>query len=219
MMMNWVTIPELVFYFFSFIATLSALMVIISKNSVHSVLSLILCFFATGAIWLLLEAEFLALTLVLVYVGAVMVLFLFVVMMLDVELASIREGFTRHLPLGLCVAVLIIIGLVYAVASRNFGSSHFPIPEPHAASFSQVKSLGILLYSDYLYPFELAGVLLLVAIVAAISLTHREPRDKKVPKVSNQMQVQKADRLTILKMPFKKIRISPRMNLKVRFKR
>lgn len=196
------SLPQLVFYSFAILSVFSALMVIVSKNPVRSVLFLILCFFATAGIWILLEVEFLAITLVLVYVGAVMVLFLFVVMMLDIEIASLKEGFTRHLPLGICVAVLVMIGISFAIGTKKFSVSHL-VPPSHPASYSQVKELGLLLYTQYLYPFIVAGVLLLVAIVAAISLTFRGNRGSKAPIPDWQVKVQKKDRLRVIKMPSK----------------
>lgn len=200
-----ITLPfafsKLVFYGFATVAILSAVMVIVAKNSVRSVLFLILTFFATSGIWMLLEVDFLAFTLVLVYVGAVMVLFLFVVMMLDIELAALREGFTRYLPVGLGVAVLVIAGLAYALGTGQFGLQYFKAPEPHSIAYSEIKELGILLFNNYLYPFELAGLLLLVAIVAAISLTFRGRRElNKAPEPNRQISVSKKDRLQIVKM-------------------
>jgi NADH-quinone oxidoreductase subunit J len=194
------SILPVIFYGFSFVAILAALYVIVSKNSVHAVLSLVLTFFCTGALWMLLEADFLSITLVLVYVGAVMVLFLFVVMMLDIELAQIREGFARHLPVGLCIAVLVIVGLITIVDGEDFGSRVFPTPAPHSADYSSVKQLGMLLYTDYLYPFLIAGIILLVAIVAAISLTFRGRRDSIAPNPYDQIRVNPKDRVRLVKM-------------------
>lgn len=192
------TLLSLIFYAFAALALFSASLVIFSKNPVRSVLFLILCFFSTASVWLLLEAEFLALTLVLVYVGAVMVLFLFVVMMLDIEVAALREGFTRYLPLGLLVACLMILCLGYAVKQGSFESTQLPAL---SAGYNQVQKLGAVLYSQYLYPFELAGILLLVAIVAAISLAFRGNRGSKAPRPNRQVEVTKAARLRIIKMP------------------
>lgn len=196
-----ISIETLVFYGFAILAVLSAIMVIVSKNSVRSVLFLIMAFFATGGVWMLLEVDFLAFTLLLVYVGAVMVLFLFVVMTLDVELAALREGFARHLPVGVLVAALVIAGLVYALINAEFGPGNLPTPIEHDVSYSEPRELGILLYSNYLYPFEIAGILLLVAIVAAISLTYRGKRSgNKAPNPESQVLVEKKDRLTVIKM-------------------
>ena len=195
------TVEQLIFYGFSALAILAASMVIFSRNPVRAVLFLVLTFFAAAGLWMLLEAEFLSITLILVYVGAVMVLFLFVVMMLDIELATIREGFTRYLPLGLCVAALLVVGLITAIGPNNFGISKFPVPEPHPASYSNVLQLGAFLYAWYLYPFLLAGVLLLVAIIAAISLTYRGRHDNKAPNPAKQVLIRKQDRVRLIKMP------------------
>lgn len=194
------TLELILFYFFSAITLLSAIMVIVAKNPVRSVLSLIITFFSMAALWLLLEAEFLALTLLLVYVGAVMVLFLFVIMMLDIDFAALRSGFTRYLPIGLCVSVLVIVGLITAVGPETFGIKHFVSPTPNPPDFSNVQALGTLLYTEYLYPFEIAGFLLLVAIIAAISLTFRGRRFNKALNPAVQVQVTKSERLKIVKM-------------------
>jgi len=191
-------IKQSIFYFFSFLAISSGSMVIISRNSVRALLFLVVTFVSTAGLWMLLESEFLSITLILVYVGAVMVLFLFVVMMLDVELAVIQEGFTRYLPVGLCAAVLIVVGLVYTVGPRNFGSERIPIPLPHPANFSHVEALGVVLYTRFLYPFELAGVLLLSAIVSAISLASRDRRENKALDPNQQIKVCKEDRLRLV---------------------
>lgn len=196
-MQNIDKVQPLIFYAFSTLAIFAASMVVISKNPVRAVLFLVLTFFATAGLWMLLEAEFLAVTLVLVYVGAVMVLFLFVVMMLDVELTSVREGFARFLPLGLSVAALVVIGLVFAVGAKQFGPDIVPAPIAHAANFSNVGQLGILFYTHFLYPFELAGVLLLVAIIAAISLTFRGRRGTIAPNPADQLKVRKEDRVKL----------------------
>ncbi len=200
-----ITLPipfeKFTFYGFAVLAVLSAIMVIVSKNSVRSVLFLILAFFATGGVWMILEVDFLAFTLLLVYVGAVMVLFLFVVMTLDVELAALREGFIRYLPIGILVAILVIAGLAIALKHAQFGVGNLPSPTPHEVTYNETRELGILLYSNYLYPFEIAGILLLVAIVAAISLTFRGKKPgNKAPEPQWQIQVEKKDRLTVLKM-------------------
>lgn len=198
MLSSLLEIKQIIFYALVFIALIAALSVILSKNAVRSVLSLILCFFATGGLWILLEMEFLAITLVLVYVGAVMVLFLFVVMMLDIEIAEKKESFIRYLPLGLGVALIVMAGLIYAVKTENL---KLPVHAPHhPESYSQIKELGSLLFTEYLYPFEIAGILLLVAMIAAISLTFRGSRKTKTPLVDAQVKVTKEDRLSILKM-------------------
>ncbi len=191
-------IEQVVFYIFSLLAILSASMVIFSKNSVKSALFLILTFFATAGIWMLLEAEFLALTLILVYVGAVMVLFLFVIMMLDVDIASLREGFTRYLPFGLGVAALLIIGLAYAVGGEKFGLNVITPLSIQPKVASNIVALGTVLFTRFLYPFELAGVLLLTAIVAAISLTFRSRSQRIAFIASKQIETRKEDRIKLV---------------------
>jgi NADH-quinone oxidoreductase subunit J len=192
--------PEIVFYAFSLLMVGAATGVIVSRNPVHSALFLVLTFFATSAIWLLLEAEFLAITLVLVYVGAVMVLFLFVVMMLDINLASLRDAGNRYLPFGVVIALLLIVQMVMVVGPDSFGLQFFAEPVRHAADYSNTKALGRVLYTDYVYAFEIAAVILLVAIVAAISLTMRKRPETRYQTPGKQIQVKKADRLRILKM-------------------
>lgn len=194
------TSQEFLFYFFSTMAIIGAGLVIIARNSVRAVLCLVLTFFAVSGLWLMLEAEFLAITLVLVYVGAVMVLFLFVVMMLDIELASIRQGFAHYLPLGLCVSVLVVLSLLYAVGPHNFGVEYHLTEMATKATLNNTKMLGEILYTHFLYPFELAGVLLLVSIVAAIALTFRGRRGSIAPIPSNQVLVNKTERLRLVKM-------------------
>jgi len=191
---------EIVFYAFSTLMVVSALGVVSARNPVHSALFLVLTFFATSAIWLLLEAEFLAITLVLVYVGAVMVLFLFVVMMLDINIAQMRAGFMRYTPFGVAIAMLLIAQMVMVVGPEHFGLDTFAVPAKHAADYSNTKELGRILYTDYVYAFELASVILLVAIVAAISLTMRRRPNTRYQKPGKQIQVLKEDRLRIVKM-------------------
>lgn len=195
------TIEQLVFYFFSTLAILSASMVVISKNSVRAVLFLIFSFFCMAGLWMLAQSEFLAIVLVLVYVGAVMVLFLFVVMMLDVEAPQLQGPFVFYWPLGLIVAGLMLAMMVIAVGTHHFGLEHVPAPPALPENYSSVKTLGELLYSNYLLPFEIAGVILLVAMVAAIGLTFRGPRGTKTQKVAKQIAVTKQDRLKIISMP------------------
>jgi NADH-quinone oxidoreductase subunit J len=163
-------------------------------------LYLVLAFFTAAGIWLLLEAEFLAIALVLVYVGAVMVLFLFVVMMLDINLDKLREGFWNALPVALPVGGLMAVEMVMIVGVRNFGVDKWTVPESHPANYSNTAELGRVLYTDYLLPFELASVVLLVAIVAAIALTLRDRKESKSVDPSKQVLVKKADRLRVLKM-------------------
>ena len=192
---------KILFFIFSGVLLLAALMVITSRNPVRSALFLVLAFVASSGLWLLAEAEFLAVTLVLVYVGAVMVLFLFVVMMLDINLAVLRSGFTRYLPFGLAVAVLAIAQVIMVVGPQNFGLDAVPLPTPSGAEESNIAALGRLLYTDYLYPFELAGMVLLVAIIAAISLTFRGRRsDTKGQMIARQVAVKAADRIQVVKM-------------------
>jgi NADH-quinone oxidoreductase subunit J len=193
-----------VFYVFAAILVYAAARVITVRNPVYAALHLVLAFFTSAALWLLLEAEFLAITLVLVYVGAVMVLFLFVVMMLDINTAPVREGFTRYLPAGLTVAALIILEMFLVVRARNFGSEAFAIPPRHGADYSNTRELGSLLYTDYVYPFEIASVILLVAIVAAIALTMRKRPETKYQDPARQVNARRQDRVRLVKMPAEK---------------
>ena len=189
------------FYLFATILVLAALGVITSRNPVYSALALVLCFVTAAAIWLLLEAEFLAVVLVLVYVGAVMVLFLFVVMMLDINLERLREGFTRFAWLGWLTALAVIfeiVGVVWARGGLGIDASHGGTPTP--PGYSNTLELGQLLYTRYAYPLELAAVLLLVAIVAAIVLTLRHRPGYKQQNISAQVAVRRADRLRVVKM-------------------
>jgi NADH-quinone oxidoreductase subunit J len=194
------TYTTAMFYFFAAILVFSGLRVITSRNPVHSALFLVLAFFTAAGLWMLLEAEFLAITLVLVYVGAVMVLFLFVVMMLDINLDRLREGFWDYLPLAGFVSVLLMIEMAMILGSRHFGLEVMAAPKPHAADYSNTKELGRLLYTDYVYAFELAAVILLVAIVAAIALTLRRRKDTKYIDPAQQVKVKRNDRLRIVKM-------------------
>ena len=194
------TIEQVVFYAFSAVLVFAAVSVITVRNPVYAALFLVLCFFTTAAIWMLLEAEFLALTLVLVYVGAVMVLFLFVVMMLDINLSPLREGFARFLPVGVLVALVMLAETVAVVGAKRFGVEQFPVPAPHPEGYSNTRELGGLLYTEYLFPFEIAAVILLVAIIAAISLTLRRRPEIKTQDPARQVQVRKEDRLRIVQM-------------------
>src|SRR5271170_1581086 len=196
---------QVLFYVFATILVLSALVVITARNPVYSALGLVMCFLTSAAIWLLIAAEFLALVLVLVYVGAVMVLFLFVVMMLDIDLAELRQGFTRFAWLGWFTALAVIVEIVGVVWSRGglgIDASHGGTPEP--ATYSNTLELGRVLYTRYAYPFELAAILLLVAIVAAIALTMRRRTGLKQQDVAAQVAVRSADRLRIVKMDAEK---------------
>ncbi len=195
---------EILFYIFSTILVCAALGVIVSRNTVYSALSLVLCFVTSAAIWLLVQAEFLAVVLVLVYVGAVMVLFLFVVMMLDVNVEELREGFVRYAWLGWLTAAAVIIEIVGVVWARSLGVDINKVPVPVAADFSNTRELGLILYTKYAYPFELAAVLLLVAIVAAIALTMRRRQGLKVQDINRQVATRAADRVRIIKMDAEK---------------
>ena len=190
---------QIIFYCFAAILLLAATMVITVRNPVRAALFLILAFFTSAGIWLLLEAEFLALTLVLVYVGAVMVLFLFVVMMLDIDLAPLQEGFTKYLPLGILVAALITIEMIAVLGASHFGLDIVSAPVPHPDGYSNTKEIGLLLYTVYVYPFEIASVILTVAIVAAITLTLRK-KTSKTQDISQQIKVRREDRVRLVKM-------------------
>jgi NADH-quinone oxidoreductase subunit J len=192
------------FFLFSAILLFAAFRVITARNPVHAVLFLVLAFFQAAAIWILLRAEFLAITLVLVYVGAVMVLFLFVVMMLDINVDSLRVGFWKHFPLAATVGVVIALEMA-AVLMGGFRIGEEPRSVPQAAvegaaQYSNTKELGKLLYSEYLYPLQVAAVLLLVAIIAAIALTLRERKDTKRTDPSEQVRVRARDRLRIVQL-------------------
>ncbi|NNJ83648.1 MAG: NADH-quinone oxidoreductase subunit J [Gammaproteobacteria bacterium] len=191
---------QLFFYGFSAILIFAGVMVITARNSVHAALFLVLAFCTSAALWLLLEAEFLAMTLVLVYVGAVMVLFLFVVMMLDVNIAPLREGFIRYLPVGILVTTLIAVELAMTVGARRFGLDIMPAPVRQGPEYSNTETLGLALYTDYLYPFEIAAVILLVAMVAAIVLTMRRRQGVKHQKPEQQVTVRREDRVKLVKM-------------------
>ncbi|MBF8270405.1 MAG: NADH:ubiquinone oxidoreductase, subunit J [Gammaproteobacteria bacterium] len=197
-------IEQTVFYFFAGLLLLAATMVITVKNPVHAALSLVLAFFCSAAIWLLLQAEFLAIVLILVYVGAVMVLFLFVIMMLDINLTVLREGFSRFLPVGISVAVLMAVSMGLVITSGRFTTGGNYEALKHAADYSNTRELGIALFTDYLYPFEIAGAILLLAIVAAISLTLRKRPDTKTPKVEKQVAVHRAGHVRLVRMEAEK---------------
>lgn len=189
-----------VFYFFAAALVFGASMVITVRNPVHAALFLIMAFFASAGLWILLEAEFLAITLVLVYVGAVMVLFLFVVMMLDINLTVLREGFAGYLPVAFVVALGMMASLGLIVGQENFGIEATGQVTRAAASYSNTEALGRVLYTDYVYPFEIAAVILLVAIIAAIALTLRPTRQTKAPNPDRQVAVKRDDRIRIVKM-------------------
>ena len=191
------------FYLFATVLLFAGFRVITSRNPVYAALYLVLAFFQAAAIWILLKAEFLAIALVLVYVGAVMVLFLFVVMMLDINIDSMRQGFWKHFPFAAAVGALIALemaavlmgGFRVSEESRNLSGA-----APIGAQISNTKELGKLLYTEYLYPLEIAAVILLVAIVAAIALTLRQRKDSKHTNPSDQVRVRARDRVEIIKM-------------------
>ena len=197
-------IETIVFYVFAAILLFAAMRVITARNSVHSALFLVLAFFTAAGIWMLLRAEFLAITLVLVYVGAVMVLFLFVVMMLDINLERIKQGFWSYLPLGATIAFLMVTEMILVLGGRYFGLQALPAPGDPGKAYSNTRELGKVLYTDYVYPFELAAVVLLVAIIAAIALTMRKRKDTKYQDPSRQVAVKRADRVRMVSMPSEK---------------
>jgi len=195
------------FYLFSVVLLFAAFRVITARNPVYAALFLVLTFFQAAGVWMLLKAEFLAISLVLVYVGAVMVLFLFVVMMLDIDVAALRAGFWKHFPLAATVGVLIALEMA-AVLMGGFRPAEEPRALPGVAAaaqagvqFSNTRELGRLLYTEYLFPLEIAAVLLLVAIVAAIALTLRQRKDSKAIDPSLQVRVKARDRLQVVKLP------------------
>ena len=195
---------QIIFWSFAALLVFAASMVITVRNPVHAVLFLVVAFVASSGLWLLLEAEFLAVALVLVYVGAVMVLFLFVVMMLDINIAQLREGFIRYLPVGAAFAVATMVAMGLVVGPKNFGLERFAAPVRRAADYNNTAELGRVLYTQYLYPFEIAAVVLLVAIIAAIALTMRTTRQIKNPKPERQIVVRRQERVRIVKMPAEK---------------
>jgi len=193
-------IVSLLFYAFGALLVMAAIGVITARNPVHCALLLVFAFFNSAVIWLLLEAEFLAVTLLVVYVGAVMVLWLFVVMMLDIDLAKLKQGFTRYAPLGTLVALIVIAQIGLVVWVRKLGLEPHAAPPPKPAGYSNTAELGELLYTQFLYPFEVAAVILLVAIVAAITLTMRRRPGQKIQDINKQVAVRARDRVRIVKM-------------------
>ncbi|MBP6116641.1 MAG: NADH-quinone oxidoreductase subunit J [Neisseriaceae bacterium] len=194
------TFQLVLFYVFSAILLTAAVNVVMSKNPVHAALFLVLAFFTSACLWMLMQAEFLALLLVLVYVGAVMVLFLFVVMMIDIDLETMRQGFWRHLPVALIVGALMAIQIVLILVDPKLNLTSFGALPEVAADVNNVRDLGLLIYTQYLLPFELAAVLLLLAIVAAIALAHRKRETTNNIDVSAQVRVRSQDRLRMVKM-------------------
>jgi NADH-quinone oxidoreductase subunit J len=188
------------FYAFAAVLLVSGMLVITARNPVHGVLFLVLAFFTAAGIWLLLRAEFLAIALVVVYVGAVMVLFLFVVMMLDVNLEHVREGFWRNLPLALAVGGILVIEMVAVLANRYYGA----VPRDVPAGYSNTKELGRVLYTQYAYAFEIAAVILLVAIISAIALTLRRRKDSRYQDPAAQTRVRREERVQLVSMQAEK---------------
>lgn len=198
-------LQDFVFYSLAGMTVFAALGVITSRNPVYSALLLVLAFIASSGLWILLEAEFLAITLVLVYVGAVMVLFLFVVMMLDINLDRLREGFWKWFSfLGVILGLIMAVEIGMVMMSKQFGPEVIGIPEAKLADYSNTKELGLLIYTEYVYAFELAAVILLVAMVAAIAITVRNRTDKKPSDVAKQVAVSRNERLKIISMPTEK---------------
>jgi len=195
---------EVLFWIFASVLAVSALAMITVNNPVHSALLLVLCFFTSAAIWLLIEAEFLAVVLILVYVGAVMVLFLFVVMMLDINIEQVRARVTRYALFGGVVAGVVVFEIVSVVWTRSLGVDVTTGAQAQPATYSNTAELGKLLYTEYVYPFELAAVLLLIAIVAAISLTMRKRAGLKQQNISMQVAVRREDRVRIVKVAAQK---------------
>jgi NADH-quinone oxidoreductase subunit J len=196
------TFEAALFYVFAAILVFAALRVVTARNPVHAALWLVLAFFTAAAHWLMLKAEFLAVVLVLVYVGAVMVLFLFVLMMLDINFDSLRKSFRSFIPVGATVGALVLLEMALTlIGSRVAG----PIPGGAAPPpGGNTKALGVLVYTDYVYPFEIAAVILLVAIVAAIALTHRRRKETKYQDPGEQVKVRRSERLRVLSMPAEK---------------
>jgi NADH-quinone oxidoreductase subunit J len=193
-------LQTVLFYALAAVLLAAGLRVITARNPVHGALFLVLAFFTAAGLWLLLGAEFLALALVVVYVGAVMVLFLFVVMMLDINLERVREGFWRNLPLAVVVAVIMLFEMVGVLASRVYGTSPRPVP----AGYSNTRALGAVLYTDYAFAFETAAVILLVAIIAAISLTLRRRKDVRAQDPAMQVRARREERVRLVSMPAEK---------------
>ena len=191
------SVSTFTFYAFAAVLVFAALRVITTRNPVHAALWLVLSFFTAAALWLLLRAEFLAIALVLVYVGAVMVLFLFVVMMLDINFDTLRQHFRSYLPIGAAVGALVLFEMTLVIVESAIGRT---TPEPPPPTGSNTRALGQLLYVDYVYPFEIAAVVLLVAIVAAIALTHRERKERKHQDPGRQVKVRREDRVRLVNL-------------------
>lgn len=188
----------IIFYVFAIMAVASGVMVVISNNPVRSALFLVLAFFASAGLWLLADAEFLALVLILVYVGAVMTLFLFVIMMLNLDTIGMKQHFVRYLPIGLGILILLIALMVVALQPEQAHFAQLSAVGTVDRVVNNTKALGAVLYTDYAYAFEIAGLLLLVAIIAAITLAHRAPRNCKTQNVRDQVQVKAKDRIQLV---------------------
>lgn len=197
-------IQLLIFWVFSAILLMSAIMVVISRNPVRSVMFLVLAFVASSALWMILQAEFLSLVLIFVYVGAVMTLFLFVVMMINIDLVALREGFVRYLPLGILVTAVLAGLILYVILPKHFPEGVTTSVIPQAANYSNTKELGTVLYTDYVYPFEIAAAILLVAIISAISLAFRGRQNSKAQNIRDQIAVRKDDRYYVVNLRSKK---------------
>ena len=193
-------IAGVLFYAFAAVLVAAAIGVITSRNPVHAALFLVLAFVQSACLWLLIEAEFLAIVLVLVYVGAVMVLFLFVVMMLDINVEELRKGFTRYLPLGAAVALIVVLEIGHVIWFKSQGLQFLTAPQGLPADHSNTKELGAVLYTQHVYAFEIASVILLLAIVAAITLTMRKRPGHKVQDIAKQVAVRREDRVRIVKV-------------------
>ena len=198
------TIEAIIFYFFATILVAAAVCVVTVRNPVHAALFLVLSFFTASGIWILLRAEFLAIALVLVYVGAVMVLFLFVVMMLDINLDRVRVGFWSYLPWGAAIGIVIALEMALVIMAPRSGFGTMRAPVDPGAGYSNTRELGRVLYTDYLYPFELAAVVLLVAMIAAIALTLRKRKNTKYQRPSDQVKADSRDRVRLVSMPVEK---------------
>jgi NADH-quinone oxidoreductase subunit J len=195
---------KFLFYLFAAMLVFAASMVILRRNPMHSALFLVFAFFNSAALWMLLEAEFLALTLVLVYVGAVMVLFLFVVMMLDIDIETMRAGFIRYAGVGGLIAVAMLVELVLVVGPSQFGLDKVVKPPKAAGDYANTEAIGEQLYTTYMYPFEIASVILLVGIIAAIGLTLRRRPEKRTQSIEHQVSVRREDRVRLVKMEAEK---------------
>jgi len=194
------TFQHFLFYVFALVLITAAVMVVSRKNPVQAAMFLILSFVSCAALWLLVEAEFLAIVLVLVYVGAVMVLFLFVIMMLDINTAIVKSSFMQYLPLGLLLFFTMLIEMILVMTNQYFSAENFPAPIAKAIDYSNTEALGRILYTEYMYPFEIAAVILVIGIIAAIGLTLRTRKDSKKQNPSKQVLATKADRLKIIKV-------------------